>query len=139
MKAFAIRCAANVYSFFLLLGCSSINVFINRDHKHLGMLEHGRLAILKVEKTVDFKPSTMAANEDKVFRVNNRLCRFSNNGAYVAVAFQTNLLIKNAKTFGTCQSFVFADVIQVRLYSCRVILTNCKKKEKKTYYLKECH
>lgn len=57
----------------------------------------------------------MAANADdnKVFRVNNRLCHFSRNGAYLAVAFQTNLLIKDAKTLDTCQSFVFGDVIQV--------------------------
>ncbi|XP_011142726.1 WD repeat-containing protein WRAP73 isoform X2 [Harpegnathos saltator] len=56
----------------------------------------------------------MAANvnEDKLFRINNRLCYFSNNGAYLAVAFHSNLLIKDAKTFDTCHSFVFADVIQ---------------------------
>jgi len=55
-------------------------------------------------------------NADKVFRISNCLCQFSNNGAYLAIAFQTNLLIKDAKTFDTCQSFVFTDVIQVNLY-----------------------
>jgi len=56
------------------------------------------------------------SNADKVFRISNRLCQFSNNGAYLATAFQTNLLIKDVKTFNTCQSFVFTDVIQVSLY-----------------------
>ncbi|XP_039308621.1 WD repeat-containing protein WRAP73 isoform X1 [Solenopsis invicta] len=56
----------------------------------------------------------MAANadENKIFRINNRLCHFSRNGAYLAVAFQTNLLVKDAKTLATCQSFLFVDVIQ---------------------------
>ncbi|KYQ54203.1 WD repeat-containing protein 8 [Trachymyrmex zeteki] len=61
----------------------------------------------------------MAANvnEDKVFRVNNSLCQFSKNGAYLAIAFQANLLIKDAKTLDTCQSFVFVDVIQYMEWS----------------------
>ena len=54
-------------------------------------------------------------NVDKVFRVNNSLCHFSRNGAYLAIAFQANLLIKDAKTFDTCRSFVFMDMIQVSL------------------------
>jgi len=89
---------------------------MNQDRKHLGTLKYWQLAILTFKETADFKFFIMAANEEKVFRINNRLCHFSNNGAYIAIAFQTNLLIKDAKTLTTCQSFVFADVIQVRLY-----------------------
>lgn len=61
----------------------------------------------------------MAANADesKVFRTNNRLCHFSRNGAYLAVAFQMNLLIKDAMTLNTYQSFVFVDVIQYMEWS----------------------
>ncbi|XP_020278817.1 WD repeat-containing protein WRAP73-like isoform X2 [Pseudomyrmex gracilis] len=51
-------------------------------------------------------------NDDKIFRINHCLCQFSNNGAYLAIAFQTNLIVKDAKTLDTCRSFVFADVIQ---------------------------
>ncbi|XP_012220138.2 WD repeat-containing protein WRAP73-like [Linepithema humile] len=72
----------------------------------------------------------MAANEEKVFRINNRLCHFSNNGAYIAIAFQTNLLIKDAKTLTTCQSFVFADVIQYIEWSSNsefILCANIKK------------
>lgn len=58
---------------------------------------------------------TMATTEDKIFRINHCLCQFSNNGAYLAIAFQTNLIIKDAKTLDICRSFVFADVIQVIL------------------------
>lgn len=54
-------------------------------------------------------------NDDKIFRINHCLCQFSNNGAYLAIAFQTNLIVKDAKTLDTCRSFVFADVIQVIL------------------------
>ncbi|XP_012054489.1 PREDICTED: WD repeat-containing protein WRAP73-like [Atta cephalotes] len=56
-------------------------------------------------------------NVDKVFRVNNSLCHFSRNGAYLAIAFQANLLIKDAKTFDTCRSFVFMDMIQYMEWS----------------------
>lgn len=60
-----------------------------------------------------------AIEEDKIFRVNYRLCHFSSNGAYLAIAFQTNLLIKDARTLETRQSFIFADVIQVSFTSCQ--------------------
>ncbi|KAG5332157.1 WRP73 protein, partial [Acromyrmex heyeri] len=56
-------------------------------------------------------------NVDKVFRVNNNLCHFSRNGAYLAIAFQANLLIKDAKTLDTYRSFVFVDVIQYMEWS----------------------
>lgn len=58
----------------------------------------------------------MAVNvEDRVFRIHNRLCYFSKDGAHLAVAFQTNLLVKDAETLDTRHSFVFSDVIQVSL------------------------
>ncbi|XP_011695854.1 PREDICTED: WD repeat-containing protein WRAP73-like isoform X3 [Wasmannia auropunctata] len=60
---------------------------------------------------------TANADEDKLFRINNRLCHFSRNGAYLAVAFQANLLIKDARTLDTRQSFVFVDVIQCMEWS----------------------
>ncbi|EGI64579.1 WD repeat-containing protein 8 [Acromyrmex echinatior] len=56
-------------------------------------------------------------NVDKVFRVNNNLCHFSRNGAYLAIAFQANLLIKDAQTLDTCRSFVFVDLIQYMEWS----------------------
>ncbi|KAH0955637.1 hypothetical protein HN011_000689 [Eciton burchellii] len=70
------------------------------------------------------------SNTDKVFRISNRLCQFSNNGAYLATAFQTNLLIKDTKTFDTCQSFVFTDVIQYMEWSSNseyILCANIKK------------
>ncbi|XP_032664511.1 WD repeat-containing protein WRAP73-like isoform X2 [Odontomachus brunneus] len=69
--------------------------------------------------TAAFKLFLMAAytNEDKVFRINNRLCYFSNNGAHLAVAFQSNLLIKDSKTLDTRHSFVFTDIIQYMEWS----------------------
>ncbi|KAL0111798.1 hypothetical protein PUN28_013170 [Cardiocondyla obscurior] len=60
---------------------------------------------------------TAQTGESTVFRINNRLCGFSRNGAYLAVAFQTNLLIKDAATLNTFQSFEFGDVIQLMKWS----------------------
>lgn len=79
------------------------------------------MATLTVAKETEdarvLNPSPMAVVDaqcgDRVFRVNNRLCRFSHDGACLAVAFQANLLVKDARTLDTRQSFVFADVIQV--------------------------
>ncbi|XP_050445622.1 WD repeat-containing protein WRAP73-like isoform X1 [Cataglyphis hispanica] len=71
-----------------------------------------------------------ASAEDKIFRINNHLCHFSNNGVYLAVAFQTNLLIKSAKTLETCQSFIFTDVIQYMEWSLNseyILCANIKK------------
>ncbi|EZA56444.1 WD repeat-containing protein [Ooceraea biroi] len=70
------------------------------------------------------------SNEDKVFRISNRLCEFSHNGAYLAIAFQTNLLIKDTKTLDTCQSYVFTDVIQYIEWSSNseyILCANTKK------------
>ncbi|XP_072753598.1 WD repeat-containing protein WRAP73 isoform X1 [Anoplolepis gracilipes] len=74
----------------------------------------------------------MTANveEEKIYRVNNHLCHFSTNGAYLAVAFQTNLLIKDARTLETRQSFIFADVIQHMEWSLNseyILCANIKK------------
>ncbi|XP_011870637.1 PREDICTED: WD repeat-containing protein WRAP73-like isoform X2 [Vollenhovia emeryi] len=71
------------------------------------------------KETAVFKYLAMAANADEgtVFRVSNSLCHFSRNGAYLAVAFQTNLLVKDAATLDTRQSFVFGDVIQYMEWS----------------------
>ncbi|XP_046611077.1 WD repeat-containing protein WRAP73-like [Neodiprion virginianus] len=51
-----------------------------------------------------------AANE--IFRTNNHLCRFSNDGRFLAFAFQGNLVIKNTGTFDTFLSFPFVDIIE---------------------------
>jgi len=67
---------------------------------------------------------TVDSNVDKVFRTSNRSCQFSNNGAYLAVAFQTNLLAKDTKTFDT-QSFVFTNVMQVNLYQLLIHANTC--------------
>ncbi|XP_024873154.1 WD repeat-containing protein WRAP73-like isoform X1 [Temnothorax curvispinosus] len=84
----------------------------------------------------------MAANadEDKVFRINNRLCHFSRNGAYLAVAFQTNLLIKDARTLCTCQSFVFTDVIQYMEWSLNseyILCANIKRAIVQVYSIRD--
>ncbi|TGZ32433.1 WD repeat-containing protein 8, partial [Temnothorax longispinosus] len=109
-----------------------------------------RLAILTLlrpgcqvaKETAAFKSVVMAANadEDKVFRINNRLCHFSRNGAYLAVAFQTNLLIKDARTLCTCQSFVFTDVIQYMEWSLNseyILCANIKRAIVQVYSIRD--
>ncbi|XP_071558523.1 WD repeat-containing protein WRAP73 isoform X2 [Temnothorax nylanderi] len=94
------------------------------------------------KETAAFKSVVMAANadEDKVFRINNRLCHFSRNGAYLAVAFQTNLLIKDARTLYTCQSFVFTDVIQYMEWSLNseyILCANIKRAIVQVYSIRD--
>lgn len=77
-----------------------------------------------------FVMTANAEEEDRILRVNNRLCHFSSNGAYLAIAFQANLLIKDAKTLETRQSFIFADVIQHMEWSLNseyILCANIKK------------
>ncbi|XP_054015028.1 WD repeat-containing protein WRAP73-like [Hylaeus anthracinus] len=55
--------------------------------------------------------------ENDLIRVNNQLCDFSPDGRFLAVAYQTNLVVKSSKTFDTIHSFVFADIIEVFKWS----------------------
>ncbi|XP_076630891.1 WD repeat-containing protein WRAP73 isoform X2 [Colletes latitarsis] len=55
--------------------------------------------------------------ENDLIRVSNQLCDFSADGRFLAIAYQTNLIIKNSKTFDTIHSFIFADIIEVLEWS----------------------
>lgn len=48
-----------------------------------------------------------------VFRISKQLCSFSQDGRFLALANQTNLLIKNTGTFDDYLTFVFPDIIEV--------------------------
>ncbi|CAL7943552.1 unnamed protein product [Xylocopa violacea] len=50
--------------------------------------------------------------ETDLIRINNQLCDFSKDGKFVAIAYQTNLTIKNNKRLNTIHSFVFPDIIE---------------------------
>lgn len=48
----------------------------------------------------------------EIFRINKNLCLLSNDGSFLAVAFQSNLIVKYAKNSETIHSFVFPDIIE---------------------------
>ncbi|XP_076167676.1 WD repeat-containing protein WRAP73 [Ptiloglossa arizonensis] len=50
--------------------------------------------------------------ENDLIRMNNQLCDFSADGRFLAIAYQTNLIIKSSKTFTTIHSFIFTDIIE---------------------------
>ncbi|XP_076753057.1 WD repeat-containing protein WRAP73 [Xylocopa sonorina] len=50
--------------------------------------------------------------ETDLFRINNQLCDFSKDGKFVAIAYQTNLIVKNIKKLNTIHSFIFPDIIE---------------------------
>lgn len=52
----------------------------------------------------------------EIFRINKNLCLLSNDGSFLAVAFQSNLIVKYAKNSETIHSFVFPDIIEVRFF-----------------------
>jgi hypothetical protein len=51
----------------------------------------------------------------EVIRINKDLCSFSQDGKFLAMANQTNLLIKNTGSFDNYLILVFSDIIEVSI------------------------
>lgn len=61
----------------------------------------------------------------EIFRINKNLCHLSNDGNFLAIAFQSNLIVKYSKNCETIHSFMFPDIIEVRIlfvYVCIYII-----------------
>lgn len=69
--------------------------------------------MLKVIYTFSVMKTMSLEIENDLIRMNNQLCDFSADGRFLAIAYQTNLIIKSSKTFTTIHSFIFTDIIEV--------------------------